>query len=275
MVKSKTEALLEDYGIGIVTKANEKYSPIIEVFVQTQTPTIGGDISKVKINLKGSKEHVEGKATTEVIWIGMDQPNRLTAPSMIEGEVVRLQRYKGTDIIIWTPMVTDLSLRKTEAVIYAWSCSPKNKVEDMDKSNAIFLEIDNDKKFIELSIPNNDGEPAAYNIKLDRVKGIFSIKDSLDNDITLNSPEGKLVTSIKHEVTINTERTIINATEAATINTKFSTVNATQYAKINSPNSEITGNLKVGKNIKISGSLSCSGSGHFDGPLSASTTPNS
>jgi len=273
MLKARQNSLLEDFGVGVVTKANEKYSPIIEVFVQSQTNTIGGDVSKVKVNLKGNNQVIKGKATTEVMWIGIDEPNRLTAPSMTVGEIVRLQRYKGTDTIIWTPTVTDLSLRKQEAVIYAWSCSPKDKVEDMSKENAIYLEIDNMKKFIELSIPANDGEPASYNFKIDRVKGIIDFKDNLENNIILNSPEGKLTTTIKHEVTINTEKTIVNATESATVNTKVSTVVATNYAKIDSPNTEVTGNLKIDRNIHIGGSLQCDGSGNYNGSLHASTTP--
>ena len=227
--------LLEDYGIGTVVESNEKYSPIIEVFLQSQLPTISGDVKAKRVKLISGNEKHSAKATTEVMWNSIGHVNRLTAPSMFPGEQVRLQRYVGTDIVVWEPLVNNGALRKQECAIFSFSNVPVKEEGLVTDETAVVLEIDTLEKFVEITTPNNDGEPARYAIKLDYDKGVVTLQDDLDNIIELDSPAGKLTASITEEVIVNTKITTVNSENSVVVNTKKANISNDPIRKSYNP----------------------------------------
>ena len=190
------------YSIGIVAEDKPVGSDDIEVVPSELIVDANGDIAareKITSNITspfGEKETINvetGNAIT-ARWLSFGS-NRGSAPDVCKGESVLLFYYRGTDQYYWLPLFFEPELRKKETVVYYFA----NKTSASGTSNSAsvtasdllkqgyYFKVDTRDKKISLHTPNNDGEPAKYNVVLDIKQGVFTLEDDKENKLTIDS----------------------------------------------------------------------------------------
>lgn len=239
-----------------------------------------GDINKFKEEQEGKYLSIgttnfdtEHEVTNKVRakWKSQGGGNRMTAPDVSRNELVALYQYgNNTEEYYWEEMGREHGLRGREDVVYAWSNKDggdPSKKPSMDES--YIIRISTKHKLIEVKTPDNDGEACSYHILLDTKSGTLSISDGLENNLMLNSVEGKLSANTNEEIEFNSKRIILNGEDSITLNTKVHEVNASSQSDTVTPvatfseDVEIYKELDVTSNTFIHGNLTVDGS--FDG----------
>lgn len=197
-------------------------------------------------------EH-EATSIIRAKWKPMGSTNRMTAPDLYVNETVNIYQYgDNTEEYYWDKESREHGLRGREDVVYAWSNKdggdPDTK-PTMDESYT--FRVNTHDKYIELRTTANDGEATTYEIKIDTKGGIITISDGLENNITLNSVDGKLTANINEDVEINTKRVVINAEETYTINTKNYYLNASTQSDTVTPLATYSEDVHIHHNLEV------------------------
>lgn len=166
----------KEYGIGIVSEDKKPESNIIEV-VPTE------DISDLSGNIAG-KSDGGGVNTISAVWIGDDA--RYSAPDMVVGEKVRLFNFADTDRYFWQSIGANASLRKLEDVTYVFSNTKEND-EETTPEKSVIVNISTVGQKVQVTTPTNRGEKVSYGVTIDYGNSTFSIIDSNENHIVLDS----------------------------------------------------------------------------------------
>lgn len=192
---------LQRYSIGIVAKNKPTDSKIVEVYPQEVLPMTDGEITdnidvyeaKAK-NQQGQQYQVELSATNTIqaTWLPLGTSNRITAPDVRRGEQVQIYRFGTVDKFYWSTLTEDLSLRKLETVVYAFSATKKEDVE-MTEDNTYFFEISSHTQTIRLHTSQDNGEVVGFDIQLDMSEGTFLLQDTKDNVFSLESLEKRFL----------------------------------------------------------------------------------
>lgn len=223
-----------------------------------------GDINKFKepqegkfLSIGTTNFDTEHEATNKIRarWKSMGSGNRMTPPDVCRNELVTLYQYgDNTEEYYWDEMGREHGLRGREEVVLAFSNkdggNPKTK-PSIEESYTIT--ISTKRKFIEINTTDNDGEACSYNLKLDTKAGILTIKDGLENSLTLNSVDGKLTGTINEDIELNTKRFVLNAEESFTLNTKQHTVNAETQSDTNTPLATFSENVHIHDKLNVDG----------------------
>jgi len=168
---------------------------------------------------------VKKSQTITCRWLN-EAGNQVNMPSLKQGEQVTVYQYGDTDRYYFMLGHREKDLRREETGVFSFSNIPDTKEEfgkHYDKNTSYTLTVDPKNNLVELHTANNNGEAAAYTIKLETDKGIFSIVDSLNNSIKLESTKGLLTVDIPkviwngESMTLNGSSTIIMNAPSAII----------------------------------------------------------
>lgn len=277
--------VLECYGVGTVMQDKDNDSD--EVFVHCPGIFSGADgealatVEEKKTDIKtptGDATSSFGLSSNGIPckWMAFNT-NRITPPNVRKGSKVVVYKFSGSSQYRWMYFGMDGTMR-LETVVYAWSSSPKvNENSPLTPENYYILMISTHTGKIQLLTGQGNGEPASYAITLDSGNAIFSLADSEENLMALNTMEHtwsfsnqeKSVIAIdKKKILINCEDQLaINGKENITIQTKTLDIDVGQSFNLNvgetttmtSPTFNFTGDFNHTGNTSQTGQFKATG----------------
>ena len=265
------------YSFGVVVKAKERGSDYIEVYPVEQLPMesgkLSGDSRRMDVKLPDARgvaksTKLEGGSVIKAKWTSLGNSARVTSPDVQANETVMVMSYADTQDFYWDTMGREPSLRRLECVRYMFSNKPEG-MAPYDENSAYWVEYNTIDKRIKIHTSDNDGEAAAYDIEIDTKSGIVSFKDNLDNDITVDSVNGKFTGNIREDIELNTKRFKLNASESSEIITPSSLIKADMH--VENAHSVVTNGLAVKQGDK---GQACSFEGGIDIEGDISSTGN-
>lgn len=196
-------------GLGYVVEDKIEDKTEIKVYPVELIPTAMGDIN-VDEDITSELKNVLGDDISVVVnkstyltadWLNEGNNNRITAPDVCKGEIVKLFNM-GEDLDYqWSTLFTKPMLRKREKLIIY--LSNKASIEDEeDLSKGYFLLIDSINKKTIFHMSDNDGEFTSYDVSVDGKIGSFLIKDGRSNKIELVSHQDSLDVKMGKNVNI-------------------------------------------------------------------------
>lgn len=246
-------SLFRTIGIGTVVEDKEESNNYIKVYLNEITPGITGNIHQITENeytntdQSGIVKNIKVSSTGYVIakWFNIYNSNRLTSPNVVTGEKVMIMKMDGDDEYYWSTI--SKNTRKKERVIYGYSNRNSTKAVSNDDQDYIIV-VDTINKEIVLHTSKNDNEPVGYDMVFNTHYGSYTLEDSNENYLHLDSVDekGKYSINTNNLIQLNTKNNIINAQELYTLNTKEYVVNSTNMAIHNNSNYAIyTGTFDV------------------------------
>lgn len=187
---------LRPYSYGIVARNKAPSSFTIEVTPTEDLPMVDGEITDNVTTTSGAGTDSSGAsyeaASTQSLtltaeWLPLGLGNRQTPPDVRIGEQVMIYQFGDADKYYWVTTRTDLSLRRLETVIYAFSAYAKEGGYTPDNTTTYVFGVSSHAKKIWLSTSMANGEPYAYELSFDLENGFFRIVDNIDNQISLDS----------------------------------------------------------------------------------------
>ena len=278
------ESAYKFYSFGIVAADKERKSPYIKVVPVEQLPLSTGKNESTVVKAKGNNrpnvnrkedkasvpmgkqtvkydvqipdhqkvsrsEKVDGDLMIIAQWTALGQSNRITPPDVRQGETVMILRVADTDEYFWITMMNEPSIRRQETVCYIFGNIPDGTVA-WDKDSSYWMEVSTHDKHIKLHTSKNDGEAAAWDLSLNTSKGILSFTDNAGNEMTLDSPNGKLTITTNTDVEVNTQKVVVNASTSCTINAPAITLNG---------NTTINGSITLNGGTSVAGNTTITG----------------
>lgn len=196
-------------GLGYVVEDKVEDSNDIKIYPIELIPTATGnlnideDITTELKNILGEDISVVANKRNYITasWLNEGNNNRITAPDVCKGEIVKLfNMYEGDDHQ-WSTLFTKPMLRKREKLIIY--ISNKASIEDEeDLSKGYFLLIDSINKKTIYHMSDNDGEFTSYDVSIDGKVGSFMVKDGRDNKIEIASHQDSLNVKMGKNVNI-------------------------------------------------------------------------
>jgi hypothetical protein len=139
-------------------------------------------------------------------WFNQNS-NRLTPPDIMAGERVLILRQGNSTNYYWEPLDIDNHLRQTERIVIAISNTNRGDRADkvLTKDNCYFIELDTVNKHLTVTTNKNDGEPFAYELKLNTLAGFLRLKDDVGNHVLMDSANThiQLINKDKTEYSLN------------------------------------------------------------------------
>ena len=170
-------------------------------------------IPLVRFEDNKNEPNIYPNAPSSVIakWLKLFRCNEEHSEPIKKDTVVMVLKHKISNEYYWIFICTDLtesSMKKRGKRIFKFY--NEDNANDYNENNAIEFIIDTITKNISLTTPKNDGEKVKYEVKMDlKEKGTFSIKDDLNNSITLNSLLGELKILLKNTFELITKNILI------------------------------------------------------------------
>ncbi len=242
---------LVPYSLGIVAANKELSSKEIEV-----TPIEAFNMLDGEITDNGSKYDAKGKdandkdysvsvptsTSIKATWMPISDSNRFTAPDVRRGELVQIYQYADADKYYWTTIKDDLTLRKLETVIYAFS-GTKDESDKVGNETHYFLEISTHRKLIHFHTSKANEEPFSYDIQINTGQGFIAFQDDNGNYFSIDSKNRRIELNNTDNTNLDMDRKNFTVTVPGD-----TTINTTGDTKINTDgNTDITskGNMNI------------------------------
>lgn len=184
------------YSYGVVASNKALNTWKVEVTPVEDLPMLDGQITDNMSQFSAQGSDASGSAyqtqtnqsnTVTAVWLPIGNSNRMTAPDVRRGEQVMLYRFgDDTSKYYWVTMRNDLSLRKLETVIFGFSGTP-TEGDAVNDDTTYVIGISTHQKKLWVHTPQANGEPYGYDITLDTDAGTFTITDTINNKIYVNS----------------------------------------------------------------------------------------
>ena len=275
----RRKSALELYSLGAVVETKKMGEDIIRVAPIEDFAFESGYLSEIKRKYKVSipdnigrnkKADVDGSVTIEAKWMPFGHSNRISAPDVVKNETVILFRFGSDDTYFWTSVFREPSLRRLEKALYAWS-----NIRDgigkkvFDRLTSYWIEVSTFDKWIWIKTNKNDGEPFAYDVKIDTKNGKVEIKDSAGEYFEFNSTTGTLSVKMNKKIYLDAPDIHFKASskilsEAPVIVDKgsISVTHQTPQVK-NTGNMSTDGNTHTGGNNTVVGSSTANPHYHY------------
>lgn len=186
---------LHVHSFGIVAADKSLSSNFVEVTPVEDFPMQSGSISSSVSQYQAQGTNAAGQTYSDSIqqtstvraeWMPMGSSNRKTSPDVRAGERVVLWRMGESDKYYWVTMMDDLTLRKLETVIYAWSATTSEN-QDTTADTSYFFEVSTHNKMMHLHTSKANGEIAMYDLQINGGSGVIQITDDLGNSLYFDS----------------------------------------------------------------------------------------
>lgn len=247
------------YSLGIVTETKVRGTDKIKVTPIERLSMSNGLLNDQQVDkdvkvsdARGIKKSDKASSDIYVVakWIPGSEANRQSSPDVVAGETVLIYKYADTQDYHWCTVFREPSIRRLETVLYGF-CNLPSGTKSFDKDSSYWLEWSTHDKYVHLHTAKNDGEPFAYDVKIDTGNGILSIDDNGGDRIELDSKAGKLTITTNQKVEVNTQTAVVNAGVNVDVNTPTVNVNADSVVNITTPTTNISDNVNIGGNVVI------------------------
>lgn len=164
--------------------------------------------------------------------------SNFTTPCIHKGESVLLSpMVNGT--YYWKEVGINDSYRLTETVTLR-AANKLITVEQLDSYNTYSITLDTITKHITIKAANKTGQGLIYTLKMDVLKSLFTIDDSIGNKITLDSKISLVRIENNLGSFVETNKLDVNIEALGSVNIKAGT-----YLNIDSPVSHVKTNVAV------------------------------
>lgn len=251
---------LKEIGYGVVLADKNDGSKNIMVHLHEEFPTIEGDLSTQHASVTYSgvdHEGVEYKHTLQsnsgikAIWL--EEPNRLTAPNVRAGELVKIYQSGDGDKFYWSEVGRNKNLRRAEKVVYAFNASSTdlNKSDAITSLNHYTLEVNGQDGHLTLLTSKDNKEYCKHILKVDSKNGNLIIATDQGDQINLNTKNSSFLVQTKEGGKVGiVKRNIV--LEGDILQANFKTINL-------NGNTKIMGTTEMQGTSKSDGVISCNG----------------
>lgn len=166
--------------IGVVVEEKEANSRMVKVKVLEQAPNLTGNLDNLTEKLTVPVSTPDGVinfsiTVTDFIrahWLN-DNGYQMTAPDVQPGERVMIYQEGDSQRYYWKVLDVDQHLRQLEHVIIAISNTNPDDRRDkrLNLDNCYIVEMSTRDKRFRVRTNKNDGEPFAYEVKIDTAVG--------------------------------------------------------------------------------------------------------
>lgn len=145
-----------------------------------------------------------------------------TSPDLRRGMRVNLYQQGDADKYWWTDSGLDRELTRLETYRKVWSDIPENVDEEFTHENTYYVEVSSHKKRIHVHMADRNGEIVTYDIQADGGNGLFTVVDSKDNIIQMNSAANVITLQNQEEsmVEVNREDIHLHSDNSISLTTK-------------------------------------------------------
>lgn len=248
---------------------------VLEVMPIEHVPGVDGDditsgIERAELNgvdPDGNAYSVSVDSSTGIpcTWLPFGS-NRLTPPDIRRKERVVIYRFADEDKYYWKELGLDDAMRRLETVIYFWNANPNiNSKDEIDINNCYYFEVSPRTGAVTFQTSKANGEPYRYTFQIDAAEGRWTSTDDVDNFVEVDSKETliRLHNAMGTYVELLKKNFTLFAPDSATlvgvntfkIQTKVFRLAASQSVTVDSPISTFTGDVKIDKNLTVSGKL--------------------
>jgi len=187
------------YSVGLVAVNKALGSNEIEVTPLEKLPMTDGEVtdnastSTVKAADKEGEAYQAESVTTLTVkasWLPLSATNRVTAPDVRRGEMVRLYQMANdgdSGVYYWCTLKEESGLRRLETVRYAYSGTVDESVKVLTRDNSYYLEFSTHNQTVSLHTSKANGEPYAYDVQINAKEGRVLITDDVGNYWMLDS----------------------------------------------------------------------------------------
>ena len=216
-------SLLRFYSFGIVTKDKEEGTWMVNVSPTEHLPYTEGPLKDRKetydkpissSNGKPITDKIESTGHLEAEWFPLGGDNQITPPDVCAGETIMLIKYGNSNKIYWMAIGVEHKLRKKETVCHMYGNTEK-PLEEWTKQNTLWIEKCTRKKHVIIHTPDNEGEPATLEFKMDYGNGVITMsgddKPGFTYDIKNNTITFKTKVVFEEEIKIK-KKSIFSAT---------------------------------------------------------------
>lgn len=224
---------IEFYSWGYAAEDIKEDDPYLLIHPVEKLPTTTGDPNDMTNNKTYVNDSNDGVVSTSVNtssnlrakWLAWNSSNGFP-PYICKGEQVLVIRFGGSTEFFWISVSNEHQLRKLEKVVMLAS----NKRSPGQTDKHYYFLIDTINKFVRLHTDASDGEACSYDVDFDTKKGIYTFRDSFNNEKELDSVNGILTTNINKQSIENIGDDIVS-TSGKTIerNTKKYTNNSEEF----------------------------------------------
>ncbi len=197
---NETMSKLKVYSLGIVAKNKALDSNKIEVTPIEDLSMVDGELTDVGAEMESKGKDKKGGAyeskastsnTVEATWMPLGSANRYSSPDVRRGEYVMIYQFGDADKYYWVTFKDDLTLRKLETVIYAFS-GTQDETDGVGLETHYFLEISTHKKLVHFHTSKSNQEPYTYDVQINTGEGYVLIQDDIGNIFTIDSKERRI-----------------------------------------------------------------------------------
>lgn len=210
--------------VGESTVASTKQTNSTEVFVYAPLlfPTaeggINADVERVKkkaVDANGkavSTDQLQSGKVVPATWKPIGEPNRVTAPDVMEGSKVSLYQFAGSSEYFWTTFGFAADTMRLETVIYGWNGEPnRGENADYDISKFYTLTMSPRDGMVSFRNSNANGEKAIIDTNFNYMEGRVVISGSHGGNLILDDVEHSFVYTNAEESILMVERENISA----------------------------------------------------------------
>lgn len=240
--------------VGIVSKDKESESSLIMFFptehlndVDGQVDTVTEEVVSVELNGVTSKFAVNKSSSLIAKWGSVNQSNRYTPPDVRSGETVLIYKAGDAKDWYWDKLFLDDDKRGLEHTVFGWK-NTDSRTEHVKMDNSYNMTVSTRDKYVKLHISDNDGEKAGYEFLFDSGNGTFSLKDTKDNFIKLDSVAGTLDLNIIKLINLKTTDIV---TDSKTV-----TMKANSSFTVKSPDIKLDGPVTTTATLDVASGIS-------------------
>lgn len=229
------------YAKAIVAANKPLRTRMIEVTDIENFPMMSGELTDNTKEFTAKGKDAEGndsidlnlKTTGSMMaeWYPLGNCNRTTAPDVRRGEEVLLFQFADSDNFYWMES-DDKGLRRLETITWRIS-NERDDAKPLDHKNTYWLHMSTHEKMIHLQTTKSDGEPFAYQLRLNTKDGNLVFQDDDGNSIMFNSKERHIQILNKDKSLIEMNKRVINikSQDEVNIETRRYSLKATESLK--------------------------------------------
>lgn len=237
------------FAVGIVAEDKSTDSKVVRLAVTEhfyQEEMRLDDVEVITASMKSNSDNYEDSNVNKQMyvkasWLSYGSGARDTPPDLVRGETCLIYKFGDVDQYYWEKVFRENDLRRKEHVVYRWNNASEFGEKTTDE-NSVTLTVSTADGYIYLRTPDNDGEKARYDFKINMKDGNIELKDNAGNSFLFDSVDSFFKMVLEKLVHIETVDTVLKSENSVSVETKTSTLDATERTVINTPKFSVNGN---------------------------------
>ena len=269
------QSMLKPVSVGYALQNLTPGERVLEIFMGEHTPGVDGETNASVTELEVQGVDPDGQAYSSkarstpgvpATWLPFGS-NRLTPPDIRRKERVLVYQFADEDKYYWTELGLDDPKRRLETVIYVFNGNPdENSPDEINIENCYFFEVSTRTKQVTFQTSRANGEPFRYTAQFNTGEGRWTIGDDAKNYVEFDSANvefrahnsaGSYFEMVKKKVMMFApDSVLLVGLNSFTVETKVFKLAASDSATFDTPQTTITGNCNISKNLTVVGAIS-------------------